>query len=77
MTCWECKITHDDPSHVCSSCRVRAQAEGSSKDQAPSLTMAQRLMMQCLRAQGLGYHHIARVTGRSVDQVVQQLEDLP
>lgn len=69
MTCWECKITHDDDSHMCSSCRVRAQADGRCHAVVPKTTLAQRLMMQCLRAEGLSYHHIARVTGRSVATV--------
>ena len=75
MVCWECKITHDDPSHVCSSCQVRAREEGRYHARAPKTHSAERLLMQCLRAEGLGYHHIARVTGRSVATVYKHTRD--
>ena len=75
MACWECKITHDDPSHVCSSCQAQARAEGRLHAQAPETSAAQRLMMQCLRDQGLSDHHIARVTGRSVATVYKHTRD--
>ena len=76
MVCWECKITHDDPSHVCSSCQAQARAEGRLHALVPKTNLAQRLMMQCLRDQGLSYHHIARVTGRSVATVYKHTRDL-
>ena len=69
MVCWECKITHDDGSHVCSSCQAKARAEGRLHALVPKTSLAQRLMMQCLRDQGLSYHRIARATGRSVATV--------
>ena len=68
MKCWECKASADHGT-LCDDCRAVAAAEGRRHARVKRTTEAERLLMRCLRAQGLSHKHIARCLSRSPQTV--------